>query len=88
MDPDGLSLAGLLPLEANQPTGCIAKSGGRPLLTSPPHPRLHASAWLQFVAGPAPGWVPATREVIEAASRLPLPDGGVHAADVATGATK
>lgn len=83
MDPEGLTLTGALSPGDNQLADCIATGGGRPLLTaprlSPAHSRLHASAWLQFAAGPAPGWVPATREAVDAAQRLPLPSSGVRA---------
>jgi hypothetical protein len=74
LDANGLALAGAFPPGAGLPEGCLAASDGRPLALAPPHPRLHPAAWLQFTTGPVPGWVPATREAVLSASRLPLPD--------------
>jgi hypothetical protein len=76
LDQTGLSLAGAIPPDAALPHGCIAASGGRPLLTTPPYPRLPAGAWVQFVSGPAQSWVPATRSAVDMAQRMPLPEAG------------
>jgi hypothetical protein len=73
LDSSGLALTGTIPEAAGLHGGCIAAAAGRPLLITPPHPRLHPSTWVQFIARGADGWVPGTREAIEAASRLPLP---------------
>jgi hypothetical protein len=72
LDAEGLALTGTLPATAGIPAGSIAQAAGRPLLDTPPF-RLHPSAWVQFVSGHTTGWVPATREAVDAAARLPLP---------------
>jgi hypothetical protein len=33
---------------------------------------LPMGAWVQFLLEPAPSWLPATREAVETARRLPL----------------
>jgi len=73
LDAGGLALTGAIPESAGLPAGCMAAAAGRPLLTTPRHPRLHPSTWVQFIAAGADGWVPGAREAIEAANRLPLP---------------
>jgi hypothetical protein len=80
LDADGLALAGTLPEAAGIPAGSMVAAAGQPLLATPPYARLHPSAWVQFIAGRTTGWVPATREAIEAASRLPLP-AAIHEPD-------
>lgn len=74
LDSSGLALTGALPADARLPQGCIATSDGRPLLRTPPYPRLPAGAWVQFVSGPAQSWVPATREAVDLAEQMPLPE--------------
>lgn len=69
----GLTLSGELGPESNLPTGCLIASEGRPLLMQPPYVDIPPGAWVQFLAGPALSWVPASQEAVDMAKRLPLP---------------
>jgi hypothetical protein len=83
-----LVLSGAFPT-SEAPANCLALAGGRPLVTTPWHPslepgeslRLHASAWLQFLGSGVRGWVPASRQAVEAAGRLQLPEAVPPAVD-------
>jgi hypothetical protein len=70
---EGLTFWGNCPAELGMHEECMAVSGMQPLLLAPrvfdwPHGVL-----VQTVLGPPTSWVPATREAIEMAGRLPLP---------------
>lgn len=75
LDEKGLTLWGVCPTNDATPAGCLATRGGRPLLMQPPYVELQCGLWVQFLAGPARVSMPATREAVEAARRLPLPRG-------------
>jgi hypothetical protein len=76
LDHRGLTLTSDLPVQQSLPEGCLATSGGRPLLMQSPY-LLPAGAWVQFVAGhPASPWAPATLEAAEILEHLPLPNTG------------
>lgn len=72
----GLTVIGGLAEQPGLPAGCLATSGGQAFLVQSPYFPLSAGAWVQFVAGPSTGWVPATQEAIDVAARLPLPISG------------
>jgi hypothetical protein len=69
----GLTLTGDLGPESHLPQGCLIAAGGRPLLMQPPYVDIPPGAWVQFLAGPASSWVPATQGAVEMAGKLPLP---------------
>jgi hypothetical protein len=69
----GLTLTGDMPLAEKLPAGCLATSGGVALLMQPRYIDVPAGAWVQFVAGPADSWVPASAGAVKVAERLPLP---------------
>ena len=69
----GLTILGSIPTSENPNGGCLATSGGTPLLLEPAHAGLSVGHWMQFVAGQAVDYLPATRESIDHASPLPLP---------------
>ncbi len=73
LNRQGLTLTGELNSESNLPQGCIAESGGRPLVMQPKYVDLPAGAWVQFVAAAGTSWLPATQEAVDLAERLPLP---------------
>jgi hypothetical protein len=73
LDGKGLTLSGECQQQAGWPKGCLAVSGLRPLLLEPPYVQLPLGAWVQFVSAPGASWLPATREAVETAERLPLP---------------
>jgi hypothetical protein len=73
LDGKGLTLTGDMPPERGLPAGCLATSGGASLLVQPPYVDLPAGAWVQFVAGPAASWLPASAGAVKLAERLPLP---------------
>jgi hypothetical protein len=80
LDSDGLRIAANVPPAENLPAACLAASGGVALLNQPQYPGipqqdlvLPVGAWVQFVAGPASSWVPATAGAVKLADRLPLP---------------
>lgn len=72
-DSKGLTLWGMCPATARGDSGCVAVSEGAMLLGQPPWVELPPGSWLQFVAGPAASYLPATREAVSVAERLPLP---------------
>jgi hypothetical protein len=67
---DGLTITGNFGNDLALPPGCIAATGGRPIITQ--GRPLYPAAWVQFTEGPAASWVPATPRAIERAARLPL----------------
>jgi hypothetical protein len=69
----GISIGGDFPPESNLPPGCVAISGGRPLLMQPQY-LLQAGWWVQFVTGSDAVTIPATQEAVGIAARLPLPE--------------
>jgi hypothetical protein len=69
----GLSIGGDFPPESNLPPGCVAISGGRPLLMQPQY-LLQAGWWVRFVTGSDAAMIPATQEAVSVAARLPLPE--------------
>jgi hypothetical protein len=73
LDGNGLTLSGNCQQEADWPKGCVTVSGFQPLLVEPAYIQLPLGAWVQFVSAPGASWLPATREAVEAAERLPLP---------------
>jgi len=73
LDHRGFTVFGDLPQSASASGGCLAASGDRPILLQPPYVDIPAGAWIQFVAGPASSWVPATGAAVRMAGRLPLP---------------
>lgn len=75
-DDAGLTLWGLCSTSGSaSETGCIAVSRGEPLLLQSPY-RNWAGSWVQLAAGPAGSWIPASREAVSIAERLPLPAAG------------
>jgi hypothetical protein len=73
LDAKGLTLSGNCQQEAHWPKGCLAVSGLQPLILEPPYIQVPLGAWVQFVSAPGASWLPATREAVEVAERLPLP---------------
>jgi hypothetical protein len=73
LDRKGLTVTGDMPASAQAPAGCLATSGGVSLLMQPQYVDVPAGAWVQFVAGPATSWVPASAGAVKVAERLPLP---------------
>ncbi|MBX3426053.1 MAG: hypothetical protein KF688_10270 [Pirellulales bacterium] len=51
----------------------LATRDGRPWLMEPMYEQVFAGSWVQFLLPPGGSWLPATREAIDAAARLPLP---------------
>jgi hypothetical protein len=76
LDGEGLLLTGDAASEENSWPGCLATSGGRPLAFEPGEGPMPAGAWIQFLLGPSQSWLPATRQAVDIAERLPLPGGG------------
>jgi hypothetical protein len=72
LDERGLTLSGDCPV-AHGAAGCLAVSGGQPLVMQPPFPSIPVGVLVQILSAPPPAWVPATREAVEMAERLPLP---------------
>jgi hypothetical protein len=70
---DGLTFWGHCPPEANMQDGCIAVSGMQPLLIAPPYRDWPLGVLVQTLAGQSASWLPASREAVDIASRLPLP---------------
>lgn len=75
LDGAGLLLEGDFAAEDQVQPGCLATSGGRPLLFEPGQGPMPAGAWIQFLLGPSQSWLPATRQAVDIAERLPLPGG-------------
>jgi hypothetical protein len=73
LDRKGLTVTGDMPPADDLPAGCLATSGGVGLLMQPQYVDVPAGAWVQFVAGPAKSWLPASAGAIKVAERLPLP---------------
>lgn len=73
LDRQGLTLTGDMPPAEKLPAGCLATSGGVALLMQPQYVDVPAGAWVQFVAGPANSWMPASAGAVKVAERLPLP---------------
>ena len=73
-DSTGLTFAGKNPAAENNFGGELATSGGQVFLYGPRCSQLSVGHWLQFVTGPAANWLPATRESVDVAARLPLPE--------------
>jgi hypothetical protein len=73
LDRNGLTVTGDMPASDRLPAGCLATSGGVCLLMQPQYVDVPTGAWVQFVAGPANSWVPASAEAVKVAERLPLP---------------
>jgi hypothetical protein len=57
------------------PEGSMAASGGQAVLVQPPYRNWNPGVLIQTLAAPAAAWLPATREALEMARRLPLPTG-------------
>jgi len=72
LDANGLRFWGGFPTEANLPKGCLATSGRQPLLVEP-NLVFHPAVLVQAFAAPAATWLPASREALHMAERLPLP---------------
>jgi hypothetical protein len=61
------------------PEGAMAASGGQAVLVQPPYRNWNPGVLIQTLAAPAAAWLPATREALEMARRLPLPTGAESA---------
>jgi hypothetical protein len=77
LDDHGLTLEGKCKTATGTSGGCLLVSGGRPLLMKPPFKDIPVGALVQALSAPPPAWVPATREAVEMAERLPLPNSTV-----------
>jgi hypothetical protein len=73
LNRQGLSIGGDFPSESALPPGCVAVSGGRPLLMQPQY-LLQAWRWVWFVTGSDAAAIPATQDAVGLAARLPLPE--------------
>jgi hypothetical protein len=74
LSSEGLTFWGQCPAEeAGMPENCMATSGRQPLLIAPPFYNWHLGVLVQTLAGPGAAWLPATREAVDMAGRLPLP---------------
>jgi hypothetical protein len=73
LDERGLTLWGACPAESGMPTGCMAVSGGQPLLVHPPYGNFDLGRMVSTLSTPTKSWLPATREAVGMADRLPLP---------------
>jgi hypothetical protein len=74
LDDRGLTLMGECPATAS---GCLALSGGRPLVLQPPFRDIPAGVLVQALSAAPTAWIPATREAVKMADRLPLPNATV-----------
>jgi hypothetical protein len=70
---EGLTFWGNCPDEAGTQDGCMAISGMQPLLLAAPLKNWPHGVLLQTLSGLPTSWIPATREAVELARRLPLP---------------
>jgi hypothetical protein len=73
LDAKGLTFWGHSPPGLNLPAGCLAMSGSKPLLFGPPYRDWPLGELVRTLAAPSTAWLPATREAVEMADRLPLP---------------
>lgn len=73
LDGRGLTFWGDCPSEADGPPSCMATSAGRPLLFGPRYRDWPLGTLVQAFVAPSNVWVPATREAVDLAERLPLP---------------
>jgi len=73
LDENGLTFWGNCPSDSTSPKGCMAISGLQPLLIEPRYYNFHPGVLVQAFAAPAATWLPASREALEMADRLPLP---------------
>ncbi len=77
LDDHGLTLEGNCKTATGTSGGCMLVSGGRPLVMQPPFQGIPVGALVQMLSAPPPAWMPATREAVEMAERLPLPNSTV-----------
>lgn len=77
LDDHGLTLQGVCKTAGEAASDCLLVSGGRPLVMQPPFQGIPVGALVQALSAPPPAWVPATREAVEMAERLPLPNSTV-----------
>jgi hypothetical protein len=77
LDDHGLTLEGKCKTATGTSGGCLLVSGGRPLVMQPPFQGIPVGALVQALSAPPSAWVPATREAVEMAERLPLPNSTV-----------
>jgi hypothetical protein len=73
LNGEGLTFWGVCPSESSMEEGCMAVSGLQSLLIAPPLRNWHVGWLVQTLMAPPSGWLPATREAVEMADRLPLP---------------
>jgi hypothetical protein len=73
LNEKGLTFWGACPPDASTEEECIAVSGMQPLLVAPRLHNWHVGWLVQTALAPPSGWLPATREAVEMAERLPLP---------------
>jgi hypothetical protein len=73
LNDQGLTFWGACPPELSTEEGCIGVSGDQPLLVAPRLHNWHVGWLVQTALAPPSGWLPATREAVEMAERLPLP---------------
>jgi hypothetical protein len=77
LDEQGLTVLGDCPTANGAAGGCLAVSGGQPLVLQPPFHGIPVGFLVQALSAPPTAWVPATREAVEMAERLPLPNSTV-----------
>jgi hypothetical protein len=70
---EGLTFWGNCPAESGMQEECMAISGMQPLLMAPRVFNWPHGVLVQTVLRPPTSWVPATREAVDMAGRLPLP---------------
>jgi hypothetical protein len=73
LNEKGLTFWGACPADVSTEEECIAVSGMQPLLVAPRLHNWHVGWLVQTALAPPSGWLPATREAVEMADRLPLP---------------
>jgi hypothetical protein len=73
LNEKGLTFWGACPADVSREVECIAVSGMQPLLVAPRLHNWHVGWLVQTALAPPSGWLPATREAVEMADRLPLP---------------
>ncbi|HEX6963045.1 MAG TPA: hypothetical protein VF175_14345 [Lacipirellula sp.] len=75
LDAEGLVFSGNCPPDVTAQPGCIAVSGVQPLVIEPPYPghKWPLGVLFQTLSARPTAWLPATRDAVDMASRLPLP---------------
>ena len=72
----GIEISGQCETRKSVPAGCLLSKDGQSLLLEPPYRVLQIARLVQVLTAMRPevSWLPATREALEIANRLPLPE--------------